>query len=170
MKPRIGKQRVFCFRVIKDEDRGPCSGAWALDTLDVRLVITHLGNNTWRYRADVTGRWKTFKGARSPQACIIQPCRGSGSVTGFLAGEVKDAHPPCRTKCCVYHLGGTKRNILLPLDQQLPKPTLLSTIQTILCASSISLLDFSADYSYRGQVVWRNRPSGNTGDVIISKK
>lgn len=153
----------------RDEDQGPCSGAWALDTLTVHLSVYRDAGPAGRltYVARVDGRWRTFRGARSPQHCVVQRCDGSGRIRGFLAGRVGGELNVCGPLRRSYDLGGTRRNILKPLAAQQARPSLLNAIQVFLGTPTVSVADFAADYYVGSRIVWTNRPSGNTGDVVV---
>lgn len=186
------------FTLCNNTDTGPCSGAWALDQLqvsvkvyqDIVVAASTINNTTtstrsrptglatqYTYVADVNGTWATFAGARSPQGCVIQPCDGHGIVVGLFTGSLgrswlPPAHPAlpvCKTSKACYDQRGTRANILLPKKDQNPNlPNVESALKRHLKSPDLTVASFSAIYYYNGQVVWTNFPTGNTGDVIIS--
>src|SRR5665648_449913 len=81
-------------KVRNDEDQGPCSGSWALDNLFVILQVFVSAPGSYTYTAAISGSWKTFGGARSPEACVTQTANQCGAVVGFLTGAVE--RRPCR--------------------------------------------------------------------------
>ena len=159
------------YKVERDEDSGNV-GYWALDNYTKHVQVWQTPDSKYYTVARYVGKWKTFKGAKSPGAGVTQQEDATGSMRGgYTATFAAPSCTPVFGKLEDKDFGGTKADIMLGTygaGQVGPVAP-----YSFLSAYCPGYTDFNYEkwgwtYRYENQV-WDNSSAGTSGDIIVTE-
>ena len=182
-------------QIRNDEDTGfNPPHRWGLIDFVARLQVWQLPDTSFRAVVTVRrGRWRTFRGALSPQNGTVQQGSGCGALRGY---EIFEAARQARFallfrgRVGVFDFGGTMADVLLPPHLQVGTTSLGALVSSFFTPAA-TVTDFSFDYfaacpsvkqlepppsaprktrkrSRNQLLLWHNALDGDFGEILIA--
>jgi hypothetical protein len=155
--------------VVNDEDSGN-AGYWALDDYTRLLQVWKTPDGSFYAIAKYLGVWKTFAGALSPGAGVVQTKDGRGTFEGgYTATFTATSYVSKFGAIGIKDFKGTKEDILKGTygAGQTGATAPFSWLSAYFTgADNFTYINWGWTYKYRNQA-WNNYQSGTTGDIVI---
>lgn len=155
-------------KVTNDEDSGNV-GYWALDDYNKSVQVWQTPGGSFYAVVRYEGKWRTFAGALSPGAGLVQSKDASGTFEGgYVATFTAAGFTSKFGNIGTFDFGGTKADILLGTygAGQSGPTTPFSWLSTYFTGvGSFAQPNWGWTYHYRSQT-WNNFSYGTTGDIV----